>query len=378
MFCRSQRGFTLVEFLIVGLALLATTTVISELVRAKDEWKESEVKYKLHMIRVYLDMYQTDHKGFVPEYIFGGDEEGWDPHTGCSAVTQTVGYAPSPPHDPLIHQNYLAHYPDNPFIDTGEGLTSITFWTSGTTQPGEGDVRFGFNGEIMGNCLDDPRYLFNGYGNPTNYQYTMLPRPDDGYAVIATDMPNTFYTSGGIPDWIVLDDGNFSSDPESETLKAFWPGQFFYRSAGEFSSVITSADGTHEREFIWAWPYEYPTRYILGAYGSPRTEGLDVIRLTSVDGYTASVMDGASSGAILGQYYQDHEDPFREASHPDFDARVTYSNPEVFGGGYEGLMPQFPYYESGTGQWIFGAPDGYADGVILVLTSDFIEPYTEW
>ena len=44
-----------------------------------------------------------------------------------------------------------------------------------------------------------------------------------------------------------------------------------------------------------------------------------------------------------------------------------------------GLMPQFPYYVSGTKAWMFGAPDGYRDGVILVLTSGSdSEKFTEW
>ena len=72
---------------------------------------------------------------------------------------------------------------------------------------------------------------------------------------------------------------------------------------------------------------------------------------------------------ISGEFYQDSTDPEYASSHPDFEIEVGYSNPEVYGGGQRGLMPQFPYYKSGTHAWMFGAPDGFRDGVIIVLTS---------
>jgi len=110
-------------------------------------------------------------------------------------------------------------------------------------------------------------------------------------------------------------------------------------------------------------------KYIIGAYGSLFTDGLDVIRLTTKDGLTASEQPGAEMGYIDGQYYQDQEDRTAAQSHPDFKIQVLYSNPEVFGGGEANLMPQFPYYTGSNHAWLFGAPDGFRDGIILVLTS---------
>ena len=79
---------------------------------------------------------------------------------------------------------------------------------------------------------------------------------------------------------------------------------------------------------------------------------------------------GAMTGFIYGEYYQDNMNPEAAQSHPDFpNLKVLYSNPEVFGGGARDLMPQFPYYESRSNAWLFGAPDGHRDGVILVLTA---------
>jgi hypothetical protein len=180
---------------------------------------------------------------------------------------------------------------------------------------------------------------------------------------------------GGLPQW---ERGSGQSDVDGgETIKTFWPGQFFYRSGGEFFIANPTNMQAADYGYIWDWPYNRVNRYILGGYGSPRTDGDDIIRLTAQDGIAASLYGGTPSamvnGALSGHYYQDHSDPETyppDQSHPDYpDVQVLYSNPEVFGGGERGIMPQFPYLESGTKAWIYGAPDGYKDGVILVLTS---------
>jgi hypothetical protein len=120
-------------------------------------------------------------------------------------------------------------------------------------------------------------------------------------------------------------------------------------------------------------------KYMLGGYGSPRTDGFDVLRLTLEDGAAASTGTTAFYGYCAGHYYQDHTDLTRDASHPDYDVQVVYSNPECFGGGERGIMPQFPYLEAGSHAWMFGAPDGFRDGVILVLSSGSdSEKFTEW
>jgi hypothetical protein len=212
-------------------------------------------------------------------------------------------------------------------------------------------------GDIMGNCLDDPRYLFDENGQATTYQYTMLPDPEANVGVIREGGPNSFYCMGG-PD----------------NVRNWWPGEFFYRSGGDFSFDVHPDLARGDRfQRIWGWPYMRITKYIMGAYGSLRTEGMDVIRLTTKDGFAAAEMPGAEFGIINGEYYQDNTDPTRLASHPHFRVRVKYSNPEVMGGGERGLMPQFPYYEADSLAWIFGSQDGFMDGVILVLTSTGLE-----
>jgi len=234
---------------------------------------------------------------------------------------------------------------------------------------------------LIGNTLDDPRFLFTSFGNPSRLQYTMLSVPEAYIGVLQANSPNSFYCMGGLPQW--SRDQLGQSDLTGQAIKAFWPGQFFYRAGGDFFVANPLNVEGAEYETIWGWPYMRVNKYMLGGYGSPRTDGMDVIRLTCEDGSAASLKNGntadAMDGVISGEFYQDQSDPERDASHPDFNIEVGYSNPEVFGGGERGLMPQFPYYAAGTRAWLFGAPDGYRDGVVLVLTSGSDSAkFTEW
>lgn len=376
----TQRGFTLIELLVVITIIgILAAIALPNYIKAKDKAKEAEVKANCHTIQIALERYATDHSGAYPKYILGGDTRGWDERSGCRALTRPTTEDRRPPRDPLIHFAYVYSYPDNPFIDPGEGITSIIAWTGASYKLGDGDIRFGWTGEVMGNCLDDPRYLFNGPGlsNHSRLRWTMYPVDAAYLGVLNNNSPNSFYCMGGLPQW--RRDGT-GSDPEGGSIKAFWPGQFFYRSGGDFFIANPKNVSGAAYQYIWGWPYIRINKYMLGGYGSPRTDGLDVIRLTTLDGWAASwVTFNGINGFITNNYYQDHANPTANRSHPDFNVRVFYSNPEVFGGGERGLMPQFPYYEPGTRGWLFGAQDGYRDGIILVLTSGSdSEKFTEW
>lgn len=375
---RLEQGFTLIELLVVITIIgILAAIALPNYIKAKDKAKEAEVKANCHTIQIALERYATDHSGAYPNYILGGDTRGWDERSGCRAITLPANETTKPPRDPLIHFAYVYSYPDNPFIDAGEGITSIIAWTGASLDLGDGDIRFGWTGEIMGNTLDDPRFLFTDYNQPTRLRWTMYPVTGAYIGVLNGSSPNSFYCMGGLPQWSRENLGQ--SDLEGETIKAFWPGQFFYRAGGDFFVANPINVTGAEYEDIWGWPYMRVNKYILGGYGSPRTDGLDVIRLTTEEGNASSTQSGAISGMISGQYYQDHSDLDRDFSHPDYEVEVGYSNPEVFGGGERGIMPQFPYTQVGTRAWMFGAPDGYRDGVILVLTSGSdSEKFTEW
>ena len=384
-----ERGFTLIELLVVITIIgILAAIALPNYIKAKDKAKEAEVKANCHTIQISLERYATDHSGAYPNYIIGGDTRGWDIRSGCRAITNPAGGdnndGEEPTRDPLIHFAYVYSYPDNPFIDPGEGITSIIPWTGASLFYGAGDIRFGWTGEVMGNCLDDPRFLFSrgdggpGTTEPSRLEWTMWNR-DDRYIGVRNDRsPNTFYCMGGLPQWSRETLGQ--SDLEGQAIKAFWPGQFFYRCGGDFfiANPLNVEGETYED--IWGWPYMRVNKYMLGGYGSPRTDGMDVIRLTTEEGAAASTVGGAIDGMIQGETYTNHQDPTSGTSHPDFpEIEVMYANPEVYGGGERGLMPQFPYYQSGTKAWLFGAPDGYRDGVILVLTSGSDSAkFTEW
>jgi len=374
-----QNGFTLIELLVVITIIgILAAIALPNYIKAKDKAKEAEVKANCHTIQIALERYATDHSGAYPNYILGGDTRGWDERAGCRALTAPGSEDTRPPRDALIHFAYVYSYPHNPFIDAGEGITSVIAWTGASLDLGDGDIRFGWTGEIMGNTLDDPRFLFTAYGMPSRLQYTMLPVPQAYIGVLNNQSPNSFYCMGGLPGWMRENLGQ--SDLEADAIKAFWPGQFFYRCGGEFFVANPVNVSGPDYEQIWGWPYMRVNKYILGGYGSPRTDGMDVIRLTTESGEAASTKGGAIMGAISGEYYQDQSDNTLNRSHPDFPLiEVQYSNPEVFGGGQRGLMPQFPYYQTGTKAWMFGAPDGYRDGVVLVLTSGSDSAkFTEW
>jgi len=380
----NERGFTLIELLVVITIIgILAAIALPNYIKAKDKAKEAEVKANCHTIQIALERYATDHSGAYPNYILGGDTRGWDERSGCRALTLPPSEDTRPPRDPLINYAYVNSYPHNPFVDSGEGITSVIAWTGASLDLGDGDIRFGWTGEIMGNTLDDPRFLWavaNGTTTPapTRLQYTMYPVATAYIGVLNSSSPNSFYCMGGLPQWSRTNLGE--SDLNSDAIKAFWPGQFFYRAGGDFFLAnAMNVEGT-VYENIWGWPYMRVNKYILGGYGSPRTDGLDVIRLTTREGVAASTQDGAIGGIISGQSYQNHSDPTANNSHPDYpNVQVGYSNPEVFGGGERGLMPQFPYEQSGTKAWMFGAPDGYRDGVILVLTSGSDSAkFSEW
>ncbi|MCD6365675.1 MAG: prepilin-type N-terminal cleavage/methylation domain-containing protein [Planctomycetes bacterium] len=226
-------GFTLIELLVVITIIgILAAIALPNYIKAKDKAKEAEVKANCHTLQIALERYATDHSGAYPNYLIGGDTRGWDERAGCRAITMPPSEDTKPPRDPLIHFAYVYSYPDNPFVDAGEGITSVIAWTGASLTLGDGDVRFGWTGELMGNTLDDPRFLFRGYNDPTRLQYTLYPVPNAYLGILQGNSPNSFYCMGGLPQW--ERNGGGASNIEGEAIKAFWPGQFFYRAAGDF------------------------------------------------------------------------------------------------------------------------------------------------
>ena len=379
-----DKGFTLIELLVVItiIGILAAIALLNY-IKAKDKAREAEVKSNVHTIQIALERYATDHSGQYPKMIWGGDEKGWSPHdgTGCRTMYEHEPFngldnegAAAPPFDPLIHLGYMHTYPRNAFLNDGEGLSTIIRWTGPSPcDLGDGDPRFGYNGEIMGNIMEDPKYLWKSFNQLTRIKNCFLPEAETYHVEMVSNRTpaNPFYAMGGIPEWerFTRDEnvGQAISDTESgNTLRAFWPGEFFYRSGGTYllpqNFQIEDLPDPVMR-FIWDFTYTRIDRYYLGGFGSMRTDGQDVIRLTINDGRTANNRFG-----YVNLPQTDHYEP-----HPSFTrtegTQILFSSPECFGGGKRGTMPYFPYLDPVTNDWMYAAPDGFRDGVIITLTS---------
>lgn len=114
--------------------------------------------------------------------------------------------------------------------------------------------------------------------------------------------------------------------------------------------------------------------YILGCYGSTRTEGMDIIRLESRNWDNTDDIHyrlpppwyrHARKSGIKCSYGMD----------TDYSSKIGSGLPELSGGGDAFTGPVFPYNRGmdnegyNYGKFIYGAPDGHPDGVIDVRCS---------
>jgi type II secretory pathway pseudopilin PulG len=373
---RKESGFTTIELLVILVLLISLMLFVfsgcaQQLRRALQE----ETIANLKTIQAALERYASDHNGAYPAYILGGDAAGWDLKAGCDTIvrrppfvdnikqTNLEGGGAQPPFDPLIDGGYLESYPDNPFL---QNLTKKAPAFSGGVEGkiGSGDVRFGFNSTIMGNALDDPRFLWSRYPvfdqpdnvhvQPTRMVNTMSQSAwSRGFgSIYPKNEINPFYSTGGIPD---------PDDPRMFRHR-WWPGEFFYRASGEVwirSDFPKELIDTITHMTIWDFEVAKYDKYILGAYADTATTGLDLIRLTQLDGKTIQ----NRSGPLKDVYNRNQSAPYRE------DVRIYMSPPEVFGGGQRGVAPVFPYFDR-EGVFIYGAPDGFPDGILSPVFVD--------
>ncbi|HYE78850.1 MAG TPA: type II secretion system protein, partial [bacterium] len=273
---RRRSGFTLIELLVVITIIgILAAIALPNFIKAKDKAKEAEVKAACHTIQIALERYSTDHNGNYPAYILGGDERGWDPVIGNESYITTRWPADEKvPSDPLVSWGYVNTYPKNAFIKPGDGVTSVMRWTGGDIGEtytvggkqyhlGLGDPRFGFNAEIMGNCLDDPRYLWKGANDISGLAHTIEPNPSQYLGNINNNTPaNPFYGMGGLPEWSPDTSGGVG-DP-GVTIPAWWPGQFFYRSGGEYifpQNFVLNSSGATAPTTIWGYKYQRINTY---------------------------------------------------------------------------------------------------------------------
>ena len=375
-----KKHLPIFEYIIAPLVVLFIISIAQpNLLKARDKAKNREVQANIHIIQAALERYAVDHNGCYPAMIWGGDRRGWstEKNFGCRTMWEHEEYDPEkdnnatarPPVDPLIEGGYLESYPHNPFLKKGEGLEYMIKWTGPENAGlGDGDPRFGYNGETMGNIIEDPRYLWfkdkKGKIQLSRIKNCFLDEAGKSNIGMVNDMTpaNPFYSMGGIPEWT-----RFSTEINGEIfytpILAYWPGEFFYRSHGDFKfpeSFLDKSKPVSKLQTIWDFEYKKIDGYVLGGFGSMRTDGIDFLRLT--DFYQSAVNN--LSGDYDGGFYQSH--PLFEKTQT---SQIRFSSPEVFGGGGKGKMPYFPYTNPENGEWLYGAPDGYPDGIIICVTS---------
>jgi len=362
-------GFTLIELLVVITIIgILAAIALPNYIRAKEKAKEVEVKSNLHTIQIALERYMTDNNEY-PHYLLGGDIEGWlnwhSKYDGINNLAMSEGRVASNDRvqDPMIEYDYITSYPQNPFVGDGQIVIRETN-VDGTDNQGDGDPRFGFKGNIMGQGLDDPNF-FGGAIHPGQYFWSEIETRRTLDRGLWQNVPPAFQSGGALNTQLYYIFGGFKLPPGSpkgndEVIQTFWPGNFFYKAIsdqilarGGFTIPVPNTNvGGHFH------------RYILGGYGSQMSHGMDVIRTIWWNPDGDRLYWKTPAPFPIDSFYLGYE---------KFTAGLGQSGglPEVCGGGDEWNGPWWPYDKSEThpDEVIFGAPDGIPDGVILVLTS---------
>jgi prepilin-type N-terminal cleavage/methylation domain-containing protein len=394
----SQKGFSLIELLVVIVIIgILAAIALPNYIKAKDKAKEAEVKANLHAIQIAIERYAVDAGGNIyPPYLIGGDTPGWMAwhdyyDTGVTVqVAESPGGQPLYPdfvRDPLIEYCYLYSYPDNPFVDDNQVIINGTLDSAYSAAAGvnRGDPRFGLNGNVMGQGLDDPMFFgISGYlENPRvklmDFSLTLPDAYDLGFPTWDTDPIGVHYMMGGRRPNV---DGG-------EPLMAWWPGNFYYRAGWATTKRYDGCGmGIPGHPAYRTGPFTY----ILGAYGSYRGWGMDVIRLEGTYSNGAEMfyrmpspwnIDAAIHGGTtvrVGVYKSGSAwDPGKSEWGQGFGIPECYGgywytyfdDPENYG---TNPAPSWPYYNWNTSNsgrvWAYGCPDGVKDGVILVLTPE--------
>jgi prepilin-type N-terminal cleavage/methylation domain-containing protein len=382
-----EKGFTLIELLVVITIIgILAAIALPNYIKAKNKAKEAEVKANCHTIQISLERYMTDTNEY-PHYLLGGDIDGWlnwhsqnDNPGNPFAISGGRIAENARVQDPLVEYDYITSYPFNPFVGDGQIIIRQTN-TAGSDQQGQGDPRFGYKGNVMGQGLDD-RNMFQAIGMGPFFWSEIETRRtlDKG---ILNDVPASFqtpaasdsepygtemyYLFGGRRHYIKPDN---SPPPPTDVIFTFWPGNFFYKAT---SDQVISRSG-------WTIPVPntnlggHFNRYIIGGYGAEGTIGRDVIRL---EAWASEAAEEGNQPSTENQLYWRCPPPFTEDSFYCGYTKFTGGwgepggLPDVFGGGDGDTGPSWPYNKSAEhpDEFIYGAPDGVPDGVILVLTN---------
>lgn len=316
--------FRLMEILtvMVAIALLAGIA-LPRFDAAKAAAKGAETKGGGHFVQVALERFATDHHGRYPDYLIGGaaeysiynKDDYQKPFQNITAIADLATVS-----DPLLREGYLLAYPKNPFATNGGAVHRFQEdiddpLRNGTDEAKLRGTRFGPLCEQMGNVL-------------TDFRFGEFTTKVDGSARTFASFADIEYPFFDL--W------------KTSKVNPFLPGELFYKSMGP---VAASAGLDADKPLV----PRYATTYILGAYGSIRTKGMDVLGaepMLSVGGrnlpaWTRSTKTEVDDdGRYLGS-------PYGSASERK-DARVVPGIPGL----------------------VYGNPNGIRDGIVIVVTSE--------
>jgi type II secretory pathway pseudopilin PulG len=363
----------LVVLVIIGVLV---AVAVPNFLKIREKAKEAEVKSALHTIQLAVERFATDNDTQYPVYLIGGDalvattvfdrerRQGTDNVGGLSDFIELPSRFTLS--DPLLRRGYIQSYPRNPFVRNGIAVHELQVASGDVLRNGsEGQksqlgTRFGGSCAIMGNVLAD-------------FRFTEFRQVIPGHAPVVT---RSYSDVPGYP--------FYDAWASKTTPGAYLPGEFFYKSNGPivFEGVSSNADG----------PAVKPTaieQYMLGAYGSLHSRGMDVLG-DEKPIVIAKPKQTASLGSSIIAAAEESWNGGPEAPPPPPPPPTIDGNDE---GGQAGVGPTdagnlvwpwtrsylaapyhgSPYSPAPAGfelaQTEFGNPNGIRDGIILVLTS---------
>lgn len=123
----SNRGFTLVEILIVVIILgILAAIVIPQFTEASNDARESALASDLQTIRSQVELYKIQHLDSLPGLKSDGSVDNADFVADLTGQTDQDGTSGT------TYGPYLQTFPTNPFI-SGAAATTITSGSGGTT-----------------------------------------------------------------------------------------------------------------------------------------------------------------------------------------------------------------------------------------------------
>ena len=353
-----------VVLVLLGILLLAGIGVPS-INALRNHAREAEVKANLHSIQVALEKYGADNEDEYPAYLIGGEarystrvelpayrildlydpakdqlksfhgfvsvENIYKPKPGFSFIAECERASVS---DPLLRLGYLAAYPRNPFSCDGQAIhwmqqrvavsaADADPLRNGTAEGARLGTRFGAQCTTMGQVLADPRY-------------PQWQRPDPAIGTTAAS------ETGAAVEYRFWDchPDRHSDEPGFECS----PGQFFYKSNGDYSLTNASRTGVDQ-----PLKPDKLDEYILGVYGGLRTKGKDVI----------------GDEAALDYSFRDLSDPSQYINVKFWPWTRSQISPTSRQGSPYGPSD----YDDSNEQMHYGHPNGIPDGIILVVTA---------